>query len=754
MTFKLRTILIFLFLVVSLPLAVVMATLAVSSVKDYRSYSEVASLVSLDRAMFEALINFRSERGNSAAALVQSPSAGAVSRKSVETARTAIDAAMQRFTAEATNVSNGSITAHLKQANDAYEALRALRTRVDSNFSREMAQREPGLRDEVLTFGNNVLAVFDATSTALENRVRTLDQSFTGLIQMRAYAWAARNNGGTSAVTLTSLIGASRALTSDERAALLKTDAATSFAWKAVGGLVAHESTSADIKAKYAAGTSAYFEGGFNDRREALLRDLSAGPSTVFTVDDWQMTSNAALGVVAQVALAAMADLDDTAAQMRSSATMNAVLMSLGAILALVIGLGGTAIIVMRVLRPIRALTNCMVALSNGNSGIDVPGFGRSDEIGEMAGSVEIFRQASIRNRQLEQEAEANRIKTENDRIEMQRISEEDADRRLNQATAALAEGLKALAAGNMLCEINQPFAPQFEALRHNFNTSVTQLRTTLVEFERSVTTVSSGAGEISTASNDLARRTEQQAASLEETAAALEQITSNVKSTSYRAADAREVVRNVKLKAEQSGAVVQDATSAMARIERSSQQIGQIIGVIDEIAFQTNLLALNAGVEAARAGDAGKGFAVVAQEVRELAQRSATAAKEIKQLIATSEVAVGEGVNLVDSTGSCLAEIETLVRAANEHMEAIAIAAQEQSSGLTQVNSAINHLDQTTQQNAAMVEEMSAAGSGLAEECVALDGYLSKFTLRAHAQQHGYSPVSAPTPDRRKFAA
>jgi methyl-accepting chemotaxis protein len=305
-----------------------------------------------------------------------------------------------------------------------------------------------------------------------------------------------------------------------------------------------------------------------------------------------------------------------------------------------------------------------------------------------------------------------------------------------------------------MMCEINQSFAPQFEALRHNFNTSVTQLRTILVEFERSVTTVSSGAGEISTASNDLARRTEQQAASLEETAAALEQITSNVKSTSHRAADAREVVRNVKLKADQSGAVVQEATSAMARIERSSQQIGQIIGVIDEIAFQTNLLALNAGVEAARAGDAGKGFAVVAQEVRELAQRSATAAKEIKQLIATSEVAVGEGVDLVDSTGSCLAEIETLVRAANEHMEAIAIAAQEQSSGLTQVNSAINHLDQTTQQNAAMVEEMSAAGSGLAEECVALDGYLSKFTLMARAEHPGYSPVGASAPGRRKFAA
>jgi methyl-accepting chemotaxis protein len=754
MTFNLRTILVFLFLIVSLPLAVVMATLAVYSVKDYRSYSEVASLVSLDRNMFEALINFRAERGNSAAALVQSPAAGSVSRQSVITARSVIDGAMERFKAEAATVSNDSITPDLKKAIDAYEELKTLRTRVDANMPRELAQREPGLRDEVLGFGNKVLAVFDETSRALENRVRTLDQSLTGLIEMRAYAWAARNNGGTSAVTITSLIGADRALTPDERATLLKTDAATAFAWKAVGGLVAHESTSADIKAKYAAGSSAYFDGAFNDRREALLKDLASGPSAVFTVDDWQMTSNAALGVVAQVALAAMAELDDTAAQMRSTATTNAVLMSLAAVVALTIGIGGAAIILMRVIRPIRQLTDCMVALSNGNSNVAVPGFGRSDEIGEMAGSVEIFRQASIRNRQLEQEAEANRIQAETDRIEMQRISEEDADRRLNQATAALAQGLKALAVGNMLCEINEPFAHQFEALRHNFNTSVKQLRETLTQFSRSIATVSAGAGEVSTASNDLARRTEQQAASLEETAAAFEEITSNVKSTSHRAADAREVVRNVKEKADHSGAVVQEATTAMARIERSSQQIGQIIGVIDEIAFQTNLLALNAGVEAARAGEAGKGFAVVAQEVRELAQRSATAAKEIKQLIASSEIAVGQGVRLVDSTGACLAEIESLVKVANDHMEAIALAAQEQSSGLTQINAAINHMDQATQQNAAMVEEMSAAGAGLAEECVALDGHLSRFSLGMDQDQSRYPRASVRNQDNRKRVA
>jgi methyl-accepting chemotaxis protein len=238
------------------------------------------------------------------------------------------------------------------------------------------------------------------------------------------------------------------------------------------------------------------------------------------------------------------------------------------------------------------------------------------------------------------------------------------------------------------------------------------------------------GTQQIATASNDLSRRTEQQASSLEETAAALDEITATVRKAAEGATHARKVVADTKVDAEKSGEVVRKAVDAMGSIEKSSQQIGQIIGVIDEIAFQTNLLALNAGVEAARAGDAGRGFAVVASEVRALAQRSAEAAKEIKALISTSTQQVSEGVQLVAETGNSLERIMSKVAEINTVVSDIAAGAQEQATGLQQVNTAVNEMDKVTQQNAAMAEEATAAGRSLAVEAEQLAGLVGQFRL------------------------
>ncbi|MFC6447032.1 methyl-accepting chemotaxis protein [Shinella zoogloeoides] len=353
-----------------------------------------------------------------------------------------------------------------------------------------------------------------------------------------------------------------------------------------------------------------------------------------------------------------------------------------------------------------------------------------NDEIGDMGKALEVFRQGAIANRRLEQEAAENRKRAEAERIALQEKAEADAAERLRIATSGLAAGLKRLAGGDLAFQLNEAFAQDFEALRHDFNRSVSQLGTTLAEISGSISTLDTGTREIASGTDDLSKRTEQQAASLEETAAALDEITVNVANSSRRTEEAKDVAGRANRSAAESAQVVSHAEEAMRKIEESSQQISNIIGVIDEIAFQTNLLALNAGVEAARAGEAGKGFAVVAQEVRELAQRSAQAAKEIKGLIHNSSTEVESGVKLVRDAGTALKTISEFIVEINAHMESIATSAKEQSVGLAEVNTAVNQMDQTTQQNAAMVEQSNAASNTLANEAVRLRDLVSQFRL------------------------
>ncbi len=310
-----------------------------------------------------------------------------------------------------------------------------------------------------------------------------------------------------------------------------------------------------------------------------------------------------------------------------------------------------------------------------------------------------------------------------------------------------LANGLTALAEGDLAQTIKKPFLPAFEKLRVDFNGATDRLRATMQTVSQNAGAIAIASQDIQTASDDLARRTEQQASSVEETAAALEEITTTIADSSQRAQEAGELVRNARESAERSGVIVHNAVAAMGRIESSATEISSIIGVIDEIAFQTNLLALNAGVEAARAGEAGKGFAVVAQEVRELAQRSARAAQEIKELISASNGHVKNGVSLVGETGGVLRDIAAQVMQVNENVNTIVEASREQAAGLRAISEAINTMDQATQCNAAMAEESKASAYGLANEARSLFQLMSQFEIGGRAEGLRVVARSAPPP-------
>ncbi|MEM5493941.1 globin-coupled sensor protein [Hoeflea sp. AS16] len=305
-----------------------------------------------------------------------------------------------------------------------------------------------------------------------------------------------------------------------------------------------------------------------------------------------------------------------------------------------------------------------------------------------------------------------------------------------DKALQALEQALHGLAAGDLGSTISEPLSADFDQLKANYNASVAKLSEAFGEIITSIRQSESDTRELSGATDDMAKRTEQQAAALEETAAAVEEISVISKQSEERVREARQVVEAASEQAALSGETVSDAISAMGKIEESSKKITQIITVIDEISFQTNLLALNAGVEAARAGEAGRGFAVVAQEVRELAQRSAAAAKEIKDLIDASFDDVLRGVSLVNKTGDTLSSIGDQVRVISEHFGLISMAAQEQATGISEINTAIGSMDQITQQNAAMVEQTNAATQNLLGINQTLGQLVSRFSVSGQSNQ------------------
>ena len=412
---------------------------------------------------------------------------------------------------------------------------------------------------------------------------------------------------------------------------------------------------------------------------------------------------------------------------------------------------------------PAAALAQTMGDITRGNLAAKVPFQKREDEIGLMAKSLEQLRhQAQLAE---EHRTQAAALQERSRREAMQavvdkvgtvvaaasrgdysaRITVADADPELrglleginninatvDAATSDILQLANKLAAGDLTSQITASHQGRFAELTSALNGTVSNLSETVMTIQATARDVNAAAHEISVGSNDLSSRTEQQASSLEETAATTEQLAASVKASAHSSRQAVGLAEQAMTVAQDGGAIASRAVEAMARIETASQKISDITGVIDEIAFQTNLLALNAAVEAARAGDAGKGFAVVASEVRTLAQRSSEAAKEITGLISASVTEVGQGVELVRAAGDALGKIVDSSQRVTATVTEISAASGEQANGIDEMSQAVAHMDEMTQQNAALAEESAASANSLTDQIARLNELVAQFRVR-----------------------
>ncbi len=495
----------------------------------------------------------------------------------------------------------------------------------------------------------------------------------------------------------------------------------------------------------------------FADNKKAELQRTVDAYVALFTVLAKTETDLAALQGQAEarfaqltkatdaVVLSASESADATQAHLADT-QVQALEIVAAAIVLVVLVCGSASFIIGRSLsRPIARLASIMRRMAEGDLDAEVNHSDRDDEIGAMARAVLVFKEAGLERIRLEHAAEASRQAIEKERIA--RVEEKvEAAKADHAVVAALGEGLRRLASGDLVARLTVPFASKSEPLRLDFNAAVDQLQATLGTVGATTQTIRSHTVEISSSAEDLSRRTEQQAVSVEEAAASLDAITTSTKRTAESADQVRGLALAAKTNAEGGGAIVHQAVEAMASIEHSSTEVAQIIGAIDEIAFQTNLLALNAGVEAARVGEAGRGFAVVATEVRALAHRAAEAAKGVKGLISKSAGQVDRGVELVGEVGKALDRIIGGVTELTLEVSAIATSAKDQADGLEQINRAVSMMDRVTQQNATMVQETTAATASLANDAAELARLVSHFQTEAQTNTGGAGAADGAT--------
>ncbi len=609
----------------------------------------------------------------------------------------------------------------LQSADDNYILLTPA---IDASLHVPRVARDPAIiRQQADALARLSLAVI-ATNDFLETAMQMVDPLVDQLIALRQAARALRGAAGAVVSRVRTAKAVGRPFTLTDLDEIDAERVRIDVAWGTMRASMARDDTPPALKRTIADADHAYSD---------FIATLRVGHVLVVPAPEFEAASAAVLAPMVAIADTAMSELVARATAVGQAAS-RALMLNAAALLAAVcfISIGGV-FAQKRISGPIRSLTDAMVGLANGMPLALLAALKRSDEIGEMAAALHLFRDEMMRAASLAELTAAQQVA---EAAQRESLAKEIAamSEAQGEVVETMAFGLMQLAEGDLSFSLSLPLAPEYEMLRTTFNAGVEGLQNTVQHVLQCSRAIGAGTQDIAHAAEDLAQRTEQQAARLRQVAAAVAAITASVQQTATASARANELAAATQTETERSNAVLQQTVQTMGEIDQSAQQIGQAIGLIDDIAFQTNLLALNAGVEAARSGEAGRGFAVVASEVRALAQRVTGAATEIKSLVETSKQQVASGVQLVDETSAALQRIQTDTVSINSAIRAIAVAAAEQSTGLGEVNVTVTQIDQLTQQNVTMIANSSAATQALTDETQALLQAMARFKTAAPA--------------------